>query len=201
MIMNDKYNTMKFTDVWDDSSDFEAEYLSSPLAIDGFTIHHGETVGSVTYPNNLEVLYALLYSRYGNSPIANRDVNQFKFKVFSIMFEFGPNWEKELEINKKLRGLTEAEIMQGAKAIYNHAYNDGTSPSTGTTDELDYINDQNTSINKKSKMAAYADLLVLLRSGASEYFLSQFRRLFTVAVMPQIGFRIFNDLDDEEGDN
>lgn len=191
--MFDKYNTMKFRDVWNDSDEFTAEYLASPLAAPGFTIHHGETVGTVTYPDNCEILFAMLFARYGNSPIANLDVEQFKYKVYMTIFEYGPNWEKELEYQEKLRNLTEDEIMQGAKAIYNHAYNDGTAPGTGTLEELDYLNEQNTSSNKKSKMAAYAELLSLLRSGASEYFLNQFKKLFSAVVAPQFGPRIISE--------
>lgn len=198
--MMDKYNTMKFVDVWDDSEDFKNEYLSCPLSVSGWTLHHGETVGTKTYNDNVTLLFALLYARYGNSPIPNLDVNQWKMKVFSTIFEHGTLWEKEMEIQEKLRGLTEDEIMLGAKSIYNHAYNDGTAPGTGTLDELNYINDQNTATNKKSKMGAYGELLFLLNGNVTNNFLLKFKKLFSVVVAPQFGPRIFSDYEEEDED-
>lgn len=197
-MMMDKYNTMEFKQVWDDSEVFKNEYLASPLAISGWTLHHGETVGSVTYNDNVTLLFALLYSRYGSSPIANLDVNQWKMKVFSVIFQYGTMWEKEMDIQEKLRSLTDSEILEGAKTIYNHAYNDGTAPGTGTLEELDYLNDQNTAINKKSKMGAYGELLFLLNSNVTNNFLEKFKKLFSIVVAPQFGPRIISDYEEEE---
>ena len=47
---------------------------------------------------NAELLYYLLYARYGNSHIANNDENQFKYRLASTIFMYGPTWEKELEV-------------------------------------------------------------------------------------------------------
>ena len=150
-----QYSTMLFTDVWDDANAFATEFESSPF---GTAIHHGETEDGVTYPDNVSLLFYLLYARYGNNPIANRDVNQFKYKVFSIIFQYGPTWEKRLDIQKKLRELSAEELATGSKAIYNTALNPSIAPSTQATDELNYINQQNTTNYKKSKMDAYGQL-------------------------------------------
>jgi hypothetical protein len=45
---------------------------------------------STSNPDNVSLVYYLLYARYGNNPIANRDENQFKFKIFSVIFQYGP---------------------------------------------------------------------------------------------------------------
>ena len=150
-----QYSTMLFTDVWDDEADFQAEFIASPF---GTAVHHGETVGTVTFPNNVSTIFYLLYAKYGNNPIANRDVNQFKYKVFSIIFQYGPTWEKRLDIQTKLRELTADELATGSRAIYNTALNPSTAPSTSSLEELTYINQQNTTNYKKSKMDAYAQL-------------------------------------------
>lgn len=100
----------------------------------------------------------MLYARYGNNPIANRDTHQFKFKIFSIIYQYGPTWEKRLAIQEDLRGLSGDDLLKGTKAIYNSALNPSTAPSTGSLDELTYINSQNTTNYKKSKMDAYAQL-------------------------------------------
>lgn len=153
-----QYSTMLFTDVWDSAEDFKTDFQAGPFA---GCIHYGEAKPSPetgNYDDDVTLLYYLLYARYGNNPIANRDVNQFKYKAFSIIFQYGPTWEKRLDIQKKLRELTAEELATGSKAIYNTALNPSTAPSTQATDELNYINQQNTTNYKKSKMDAYAQL-------------------------------------------
>lgn len=196
--MMDKYNTMVFSDVWEDSDEFKTEYKNSSL------YDYEPAVGTTPAKlhnsltdSNIELLFALLYARYGNSPITNLDVNQWKYKVYSTIFQYGPLWQKELEVQDKLRGLSEDEVLLGAKAIYNHAKNDGTAPGTGTLEEIEYLDDQSTAINKKSKMAGYTELLSILRSDFTELFIQKFKKLFTAVVSPQFGFRIFSDEEEE----
>lgn len=134
-------------------------------------------------------LFYLLYSRYGNSHIANAiDENQFVYQVFSICFMYGPTWEKRLEVQKKLRELTYDDsdngIFRGSKAVYNHAINPGSAPSTATLNELTYINDQNTTNYKKSPLEGYANLMALLDTDVTEEFISKFKRLFLTVIAP-----------------
>ena len=95
-----KYETKTFCDVWDECDKFLEDLDDSPFA------------DSISVANQT-LLYYLLYSKYGNSPIANRDENQFKYKVFGTIFSYGPTWEKRLDIQSTLRGLTEANILAG----------------------------------------------------------------------------------------
>ena len=62
--------------------------------------------------------------------------------MFSIIYQYGPTWEKRLDIQKSLRGLTEEDIRGGTRQINNHAWNPGTEPSTATLDELTTTNEQ-----------------------------------------------------------
>lgn len=78
--MTPQYSTVLFTDVWNDVNEFKTEFTESPF--------NGAI--SALNPDNLSLLFYLLYARYGNNPIANRDVNQFKYKLFSIIFQYGP---------------------------------------------------------------------------------------------------------------
>src|SRR5574344_1215468 len=43
-----------------------------------------------TNEQTIQTIYYLLSARYGNSTISNFDVNQFKMKLFSIIFQYGP---------------------------------------------------------------------------------------------------------------
>lgn len=146
------YNTKNFEDIYPEVNEFLADYgyLGLPR-----TISEG----------NATILYYLLYSRYGNSPIANFDENQFKVKLQAVIWQFGPTWEKRLDIQQSLRLLTADELALGTStsnvstgnssgsstdsgsAIKNHAFNPGEMSSQVTTlngPELTYIDQQNT---------------------------------------------------------
>lgn len=182
-----EYSTIKFTDVWDEVNDFLYDYQNVGIPT------------TIAVATSATTLFYLLYARYGNTPLANRDVTQFKYKVFSIIFQYGPTWEKRLDIQAKLRALTDADILVGSKAIYNHAMNPSTTPSTGSLDELTYINDQNTTNYKKSKMDAYTQLWSLLRTDVTEELLKKFQKCFKQFVAPeQPTLYVSEDEDDDE---
>ena len=163
-----QYSTILFTDVWDKADDFKTDYKASGLY---------ETVSKIS-DASVNMLFYLLYARYGNNPIANRDVTQFKYKIFSIIFQYGPKWEKDLDIQKKLRDLSESEIRLGSFAMYNQAVNPSTAPSVASGTELNYINGQNTTRYTKSKLEGYAVLTDLLKDDVTEAFLKKFNICF-----------------------
>lgn len=166
------YRQKKFTDVYDSVEKFLADYNGVGLPI---TISLGSA----------QTLYYLLYGRYGNDVIASSDINRFKYRLFGIIFQYGPTWEKRLEIQEKLRGLTEDEILTGSRQIYNNAQNPSTEPSTDTTDELQYINEQNVTKNRRGKLDAYAMLMELLRSDVTNELLTKFKTLFLTVIEPE----------------
>lgn len=165
------YRQRKFTEIFPNVEVFMEEFAESPLSQTDFT--------------EIGALYYLLYANFGNSPISNSDENQFKYRLWSTIFMYGPTWQKRLDLQKKLRALSENEILAGGKAIYNHAYNPNNSPSTQTLEELDYINDQNTTNYKKSKMEGYSILLSLLETDVTKEFIDKFRPLFLKFVTPE----------------
>ena len=171
------YSTKRFCEIWDDVDTFTLDYKQSPL-YDKTTVNNVVNLNNSLSDDNISKLYYLLYARYGNSPIANMDENQFKFKVYSIIFEYGPNWQKELEIQNTLRNLDISQLQEGQLAIYNQAFHDATAPSTNTTEELEFINNQNTSRLKKGKLNAYNDLLLLLKTDVTKQFIDRFANLF-----------------------
>ena len=130
-------------------------------------------------------LYYLLYARYGNSHIASSDENQFKYKVWSTIFMYGPTWEKRLEVQKKLRDLQEADLLRGSKSIHNNALHPGTEPSTDTLEELPGINSQSTTLYKRSVLEGYENLIMLLETDVTEGFIERFKKLFITVVAPQ----------------
>ena len=180
-----KYSTVLFNDVWEEVNDFAYDYqhIGIPTTI------------SVA---NVIVLYYLLYARYGNNPIANYDEEQWKYKIFSVIWQYGPSWEKRLDIQAKLRALSEDDLIKGSKAIYNHAYNPNQAPSTSSLEEVEYINDQNTTNYKKSKMEAYAQLWDLIDTDVTAEFLGRFQKCFKQFVAPERPLLYVTPIDEED---
>lgn len=171
-----QYSTNLFSDIYDSVEDFVEDYKSIGIP---YKINNVQTLSDT----NIQTLYYLLYARYGNNPIANEDITQFKYKLFSVVFQYGPSWQKRLDIQAQLRGLTEADLLAGSYAMHNHAYNPTEIPSGGS--ELSYINDQNTTRYTKPKMEAYAQLWDLISTDVTEEFLVKFKRCFKMFVTPE----------------
>ena len=166
-----QYNTKLFTDIYNNVDSFVADYNQINL-------------GGLTDPTLVTKLFYLLYAKFGNSPIANLDENQFKYKLFSTVFMYGPAWEKRLDIQNEIRNLSADDLLQGAKAIHNHALNPETDPSTADLTELTYINEQNTTNYTKSKMDAYGQLWSLISTDVTAEFLAKFNDCFKKFVKP-----------------
>ena len=124
-------------------------------------------------------------------------------------------------MQEDIRNLTLQEIMTGTKTdwssegtqtqnnsgtdttINNHAYNPSTAPSTQSTSELDYIDQQNVAkgsdtrtisgtdnkttgqVVTKSKMDAYAQLWDLVATDVTNDYISKFRKCFKQFVSPE----------------
>ena len=212
--MKPMYDTNLFCEIWDSSDKFLADYNNTGTE---FTNQVPTTISQ----ENALMTYLLLFSRYGNNPIANYDVTQFKNKIFTIIWQYGPAWEKRLSMQEDIRNLTLQEITTGTKTdwssegtqsqnnsgtdttINNHAYNPSTAPTTQSTNELDYIDQQqvakgsNTStisgtdskttgqVITKSKMDAYAQLWDLVATDVTNGYIAKFKNCFKQFVAPE----------------
>lgn len=165
-----------FSDVFSNEETFTSEYKNSALYQDGHKLSD----------DKIRVLFYLLYSRYGNSVIASFDENQFKYKVFSTIFMYGPTWEKRLEIQAGIRELniSDESLLEGAKYVSNLSLNPSTAPSNGDLAPLNTINQQSYNGWKKNKLQAYGEILEILRTDVSESFIGQFKKLFITIVQP-----------------
>lgn len=175
-----KYDSPIFTQVWCNIDDFLNDYnnIGIPAKIS---------------QENATTLFYLLYAKYGNSTIAFTDVEQFKYNVMSTIFMYGPTWEERLLLQEKLRDLSDEDIAQGGKAIYNSALNPGTAPGTSDLEELNFINSQNTTNYKKSKMEAIALKWDLLATDVTNDFLTKFKPLFRKILDPLNGVQFITE--------
>lgn len=166
------FRSRTFADIYTSFDDFKTDYNENGIP-------------AMLNNTNIQTLYYMLYARYGNSCIASSDENQFKYKLFSTIFMYGPAWQKRLEIQGKLLGLSDDEIVKGTTAIHNSALNPSTTPTTQSLEELGYINAQNTTKYKKSKIEGYATLYGLIESDVTEEFVEKFKKLFITVVEPE----------------
>lgn len=123
-----QYDTKLMTEVWSQASEFLTDYQNAGIP----------TTISV---QNATTLYYLLYARYGNTPIANYDENQWKYKMFSIIFQYGPTWEKRLSIQDTLRGLQISELVDNGSfhELFNHSASESSS-KTGSDNNTRTLN-------------------------------------------------------------
>ena len=123
-----QYDTKLMTEVWSDASGFLTDYQNVGIPT---------TISN----QNATTLYYLLYARYGNTPIANYDENQWKYKVFSIIFQYGPTWEKRLDIQTTLRGLQLSDLIDnGGYTTHGSQSGSETSSKTGSDNNTRTLN-------------------------------------------------------------
>lgn len=123
-----QYDTKLMTEVWSQASEFLTDYQNAGIPT---------TISN----QNATTLYYLLYARYGNTPIANYDENQWKYKMFSIIFQYGPTWEKRLDIQTTLRGLQIADLIDnGSYRALSSQSGSETSSKTGSDNNTRTLN-------------------------------------------------------------
>lgn len=186
------FRNKTFNDIYSEYSTFLADFT---------TFQEAGLDPKLLDTNTLKTIFLLLSAAYGNSTIANASESQFKLKLFSIIFQYAPTWEKNLDIQTKLRNLTDEELRTGSKVIYNHAFNPGTEPNTNTLTELEGINEQNTNNYIKNKIEGYSGLTTLLKTDVTSDFIKQFRKLFLVIVEPELPLWYVTTYDSEEDSN
>lgn len=169
------YSTKLFNDIFPDKTSFKDSY-------DEFQANVGQT--NILDDNDKAITWQLLSAKYGNTPIANLSETQFKLKVWQIMFEYGPTWAKRLEIQEKLRAISDDDLIKGNKIITNTASNPQTDPDTQALTDISFLDNQTTQNQQKSKLGGYANLVELLETDVCAYYLDRFSVLFKHIFVP-----------------
>ena len=172
--------TKTFTQIWDNAGAFADDYAASGLG------------GAISRDSAIS-LYYLLYAKHANDHTASTDNTQFKYGVFSTIFKYGSAWESRLELQRKIRDLTEEEITKGNTHITNHAANPNTEPANDAFDALNYIDDQSAALVRRNKLEAYAQQYNNIVSDVTEEFLAHFKPLFRTFIVNTPLFYISDD--------
>lgn len=185
-----RYDTKLFTEVFEDVNEFLDFYNDK---IDASIKVFDST--DTTDLNILKRIYYLLYARYGNNPIANYDEFQFGYKLFTVIFQYGPTWAKRLDVQEKLRALSDPQLQEGSKAVFDHAYNP---TELNVTGDIPYINEQNKTRYIKSPLEGYAILEELLKTDVTTEFLNKFQKLFKQFVRPEKTWIYVTNLEEDD---
>lgn len=181
--MRQMYETKLFCEIYESVNDFVYDYNNIGIP-------------KIISVDNCSLLYYLMFARHGNDPIANYDENQFKMKLWTMVWQYGPMWEKKIALQTELRGLTTDQLREGAESIANHASNPNTEPSTNAYSPLPYIDSQNAVKGKISPIDAYAKIWNMLEADATDEFLENFDKLFKKFVKP--GTYLYVEDEDDE---
>lgn len=140
----------------------------------------------ITSDIDLSLVFYLLYARYGNSHIASSDENRFKYQLYSTIFQYGPAWHKQLELQEEVQNLTVKQAREGSRTISNIAENPSSllAPNE-VVEELPYLNNQTVTKNTRSTADAIALINALLQQDVTEEFISKFKKLFLTIVEPE----------------
>lgn len=180
------YRNRKFEKIFPEQSDFVDDWNHSIFVADNPL---DEKLVRLTYQN--------LYGYYVGSTIATSNEYHFKQKLFSIMVTYGPEWMRKKELQERARTLTDEEIFQGYKTVYNHAINPADAPGTQTLDEIQYIDQQNTANFKKEPIRGINELHALLREDYTKEYMRHFKKLFLTVVAPEAPL-YYCDMEEEE---
>ena len=181
------YNTKTFADVFPDFESFKYCFDND------FEAYAKDCISA----DSLKTLYWILYSRYCDNPIVNYSEINFKAKMVSNTYQKGPAWERKLSLQKSLRDLTDDELVKGARTIFNRAVHPETEPGTDTDEELDYINAQDVSKQRRSKLDAYSYLQDVLKTDVTEEFVKSYAKLFSKFVSPTVTRIYVNEIEEE----
>lgn len=167
------FRTRTFAEIYESDTYFKSTFKDSGIPL------------KIT-DKSLTTLFYLLYARYGNAHIASTDENTFNYKVQSIVFMYGPTWEKRLDVQDKIRALTLDDIKKGGGAVYNTANAPGTDLAALTDEQgkVGYISGQNTTAYLRSDLEAYSTLLDLLETDVTKEFIDRFQNLFIKITEP-----------------
>lgn len=132
----------------------------------------------------MTTLYYLLWARYASNHINSDYPQQWKMKLMMTVFEYGPTWSKRLEIQEKVRNMSDDEIQKGTIMTYNTAMNPDGAPTTETWETLKGINSQNKNLYQRGKLDSYAYIDQILKTDVTREFIEKFKRYFDIMASP-----------------
>lgn len=180
------FDNITFSDLWSTSNSFISDFKNSGLPQTYSNASNPDATQYYVSDEDLGLIWTLLIGRFADSTIKPYNTfGAFKIRFFSKVWQYAPGWKKELDIQNELRSMSLSDgsvLFEGGRAIYNTALNPGTGPSTQDTEELNFVNSQNVTKYKKSKIEGITMLQELLSLDVTEKFLRRFDDFFKTII-------------------
>lgn len=129
-------------------------------------------------PKVVQKYFFMIYAKYANSTIVGSDEDQWKDRFFLTFYEFAPAYQQKYKVQKRLRTMSEEDMLKGAIQKTTHGFNPSTDITGNTDTEITTVNDQNLLKYTKGTLDGYNNLLELLKSDVTDQFVSKFKPLF-----------------------
>lgn len=174
-------NQRKFLDIYPNESDFILDINGS------YSIFKPDDITD----ESIKKTYWMIVARYGDQAINGySDEGRWKLRLFETIDTYGPTWQKKLEIQKEIRALTLPKLKETGKLINNTALNPNNEP---TTDELDYISQQNTSKTTMSDADALNLQYMSLNDGINREYMDHFAFLFSKFLLTDVPLYLYQN--------
>lgn len=126
----------------------------------------------------LEIIYKILYNNYCNCSVAYDTPNAFYRMFFLEIFNSGEDYIIKLNMVKRLRQLSEDDLVKEYETVSNVANNDNEIVSDPLQHIVPYITTQSSSTSKGNKANAILRGLSAYRDNNVKYFVDKFQYLF-----------------------
>lgn len=130
---------------------------------------------------NLHTIYELLIAKYAESHVRCEE-DLFKTRVCQLIWQYGPDWQRQMATNDNLLTLTEAQLAAGNTNIYNHAAHPSTAPTTQSRTELGKIDNQSVQIRSLSKLETMLAGYKVASEQITKDFIDKFKPLMSACV-------------------
>lgn len=189
-----RYRTRDFQHIFPDFDTFDEKFKASPFC--SYTLD-GVSKQNLT-DENIKLLFYSLYARYGSEHVAGSNEPRAIYRIFSTIAQYGPTWQARLDAQRRIQSMSVEELQLGSLTLFNEALHDQTEPSTGTAEELTFINSQRTQRVKRNLMEALELRDSILRVDVTEAFLDKFKKIFQVIVEPTEELLYYNEIEEDE---
>lgn len=167
------YNTQLFKNIFPDYDTFKNWYLNCGLSDNETDVPAKKT-------------FTLIANEYNDSH-TSLSVEGFKEHFANDIYTYYKEFEETTKNILELMKLTEDDIAIADSMITNFASVPETTSSTDT-ESVDYITNQQKTLNKKGKLTIQKELLSSKRTFTTRTFINRFRHLFIKIISPYYNF-------------
>lgn len=168
------YNSKVFKDVFPDYNSFKDFWIDTDIGTD-------KNLPSKT-------AFGVVSIQYCSSHIAFTE-DEFKLRFCLEMYTYAKEFEETSKAIDQLMSLSPEEMAISSEAIINFAEIPETELSTDA-ETVNFISNQQKSINKKGKLQVLRELITNKRSYTTRSFLRKFQHLFIKILSPAYTFAV-----------